>query len=141
MIQRPAILLLAALLVSTAGMCLLSHSVGATPVPPAKQPLSLEALSRRAHSKDDAVRELAVGLLLPHLKPGMTRNQVEKLIGPPHAPVDVKIAEMEATEDVIYYTRQAGMPGFQLMSVRYDTRKRPWRFVKVIGPHKREDCG
>lgn len=112
------------------------------PVPPPK-PLTtdLAELSRRTHSKDEATRELAVGLLLPHLKSGMTRDQVEKLIGPPHVPVDDDVAEMEASEDVTYYTREAGKPGFQVMSVRYDTRKRPWKFAKVIGPHKMHDCG
>jgi hypothetical protein len=106
------------------------HALGA-PVPPPKGVPDVSELSRQARSKDKATRERAVGHLLKRLKKGMTRAQVEDLIGPPHRPLDERFAELGETEDAVYYARFPGDPEFHLMYVQYDTRKRPWRFVKV----------
>jgi hypothetical protein len=133
------------LLVSTAAilvggtLIVLLRLTMAAPAP--FEPDDLKDLVRQARSKDRDKRGRAVGKLLKHLRPGMTREQVEALIGPPHyRPPDWR-ADQDFEEDgegtfgAIYYCAVPGYPGNQMMSVEYDIRARPFKFIKVCGPH------
>jgi hypothetical protein len=133
--------LLLALSIGLAAGALTSHPhrpTLAAPVPRPRPEPDVAELSRRARSKDEATRERAVGLLFKHLKPGMTRKQVEALIGSPDRPINEGVFA-DGEEAATYYARLPGKHGTQLMTVEYDSRRQPWKLVKVSGPHFPDD--
>lgn len=98
------------------------------------QPPNIERLIRQAHSKDEATRERAVGRLLPLLKPGMSREQVEAWIGPPTKVHDGGWFDLEDTIICTYYRRDPTDMGAELMYVYHKQVGKSFRFVKVQGP-------
>jgi hypothetical protein len=92
----------------------------------------LDRLIENARSPDAATRQLAVGRLFDRLTPGMTREDVERLIGPPDAP-DEDMGDM--TIHCMYYTRGCAACGTDLMSVMYRREGGVLNFVEVRGPH------
>src|SRR5688572_25060245 len=128
-----------ALVVGAQGVVALLHwpALGqSASVPPPRPEPSDRELARQARSKDEATRQRAVGLLLRRLKPGMTRDQVEALLGPPDGRL-IDLAPL-GSDDMVgaeYIRRLPGNDYAEMMAVDYDTRHKPWRVVRVSGPH------
>jgi hypothetical protein len=97
-------------------------------------PPNIEALIRQARSRDEATRERAVGRLLPLLKPGMSREQVEAWLGPPSLVHDGGWVGEEDTIICTYYRRDPTDKGAEVMNVDYKKVGKSFRFVKVHGP-------
>lgn len=115
------------------GLVVLALAVSCT-VPFAPE-TEAEKLSRQAHSTDREVREPALGILLTkHLRPGMTRRQVEALLGPPERVTDGGWIAKEGTIYTDYYCRLPDKEGTHLMSVDYEVAG-DQKFIKVSGPH------
>ena len=100
----------------------------------------LEDLIRLAHGEDKEVCARARGKLLSRLTPGMTREDVEKWLGP-GAAVERDFLE-RGDMYVIYYCwppDNSGTTGVQLMTVHYRRDGDKFIFTEVRGPHSPRD--
>jgi len=107
---------------------------------------------------DDPERTRRVGEALARIKPGMTRREVEAILGPPDLErpqqftirwrkgPDGSSRQMEAQYLVYYASAPRPGPGAQLMTVEFDsvplkTIAPDARVIEVSGPHTPDNCG
>lgn len=96
--------------------------------------LELDKLVRLAHSDDKIAREKAVGELLFLIKPGMTREEVEKWLGLPcNVFKDVYMPDSIVAQ---YDCRPPQYKtGPKVMTIHYKKDGTVYRFFTVRGPH------
>ena len=94
-----------------------------------------------AAPKDSVEHERAVGRLLAKLQPGMTRRQVESIIGPADDPRDIESLDTDNRRIVIktYYCRPTHVPEIPAghsyaMQVVYDASGPGPVFMRIDGP-------
>ena len=84
------------------------------------------------YEKPSESDEMRIGRLLITLEPGMSRADVEKVIGPPARTI---ISSEEGVIMATYYCTPPGTKGTQLMTVHYEQIGNGFRFREVRGPH------
>ncbi len=72
---------------------------------------------------------------LAKLKPGMSQQAVEKILGKPAKLTDGGVIGEDGTRFATYYLAIPNYPGQQLMTVHYRLIKGEWNFHEWRGPH------
>jgi hypothetical protein len=130
------------------------------PVPPAPEPgpVAIAPAPHAAPVVDDPERARRVGESLARVKPGMTRREVEGILGPPdlvrpqqftiqwRPGPDGRQIQVEL-QYVVYYCSPPHLPpGRHLMTVEYESEPLApippdARVAEVSGPHTPDGCG
>jgi SmpA/OmlA family protein len=132
----------------------------AQPSSPAPEPAAaaLAAAPHAAPVADDPGRARRVGEALARIKPGMTRREVEAILGPPdlERPQQFTVrwrkgpdgsSRQVEVQYLVYYASAPQLgPGAQLMTVEFDseplkTIPSDARVIDVSGPHTLDDSG
>jgi hypothetical protein len=92
----------------------------------------VEHLSSVARNGKGLQRSAAIGRLIRHIRVGMTREQVERLIGPPHQ--DNKPFGIEDGVGSVTYIYLDPVDGEYLLFVLYDMR---YQAMPVVGIQER----
>ena len=130
----------------------------AGPAPPEPAPVSIAPAPRAVPVTDDPERARRVGAALARIKPGMTRREVEAVLGPPDLErwqqftvrwIPGPAGRLVHTEVpyVVYYCSPPHMPpGSHMMTVEYEGKSLApitpkAKVISVSGPHTLENCG
>lgn len=126
------------------------------PAPPAAEPAA--SSTPALPTTDDPERARRIGAALAQIKPGMTRREVEAILGPPdlerwqqftsrwRTSPDGKQAYVDF-QYVIYYCSPPHLPpGTHLMTVEYESKPLEpippdAKVAEVSGPHTPDNCG
>jgi SmpA / OmlA family len=125
---------------------------------PAPEPVAIAPAPRAVSVTDDPERARRIGAALASIKPGMTRREVEAILGPPdlerwqqfssrwRSGPDGKQRYAEL-QYVIYYCSPPQLPpGRHLMTVEYESKPLEpippdAKVAEVSGPHTPDNCG
>lgn len=133
--MRPVYPALSAIMLLYGGIAVVSCNSWSAPAPRPATSARVEDLSSRARSANPLIRQRALGQLLKHLKRGMTRAEVETLMGLPDLPVDEMKLDPDGNLIVIYDCLFPGQNTRQMMSVHYNIDSQPYQLIEVEGPH------